>query len=300
MLNYFEEGRKIDYFYTNDDELSNRSIIEFVKDVPNLTKYRINGVHGAVARTALPAMLNVMRQFLSPNRPSVLSVSQVRQYDEDSATRVQVRIKSATSQSADENWFLEGSLGRTKFRQLMSQGVPGFMKFLSEDQKLIHAVDRVSELHSVTVMSATGTIATGKLPAKLDTSRVIDLKIPVDKSPISFNAENTQTYNIIDNEKFEQFQYISRKISNNGDSLEIRLVDDFETNSLSCEGRDTGQIFAIKFDETSTLLNLFIVRAVIDSRFKKVIVTVPKHLASDSLNETLSLTEWDDIDINIV
>ncbi|WP_347039999.1 hypothetical protein AAHB37_07880 [Glutamicibacter halophytocola] len=140
---------------------------------------------------------------------------------------------------------------------------------MSEDQKLIHAVDRVSELHSVTVMSATGTIATGKLPAKLDTSRVIDLKIPVDKSPISFNAENTQTYNIIDNEKFEQFQYISRKISNNGDSLEIRLVDDFETNSLSCEGRDTGQIFAIKFDETSTLLNLFIVRAVIDSRFKK-------------------------------
>lgn len=63
LREYFAEERRIDYFYTNSDELSNHSLIELVQDVPNLTKYRIDGVHSDVARAALPAMLGIIRGF---------------------------------------------------------------------------------------------------------------------------------------------------------------------------------------------------------------------------------------------
>jgi len=300
LLKYFQQARKIDYFYTNDDELSNRSIIEFVKDVPNLTKYRINGVHGAVARTALPSMLNIMRQFLAPMPPSSLSVTQMRQYDEESSTMVQVRVKESSRALPDDNWFLEGSLGRTKFRQIFSNGVPKFMKYLGEDQKLLHAVDDLDGFHSVTAMSANGAIATGTLPEKLNATCVVELATPADKSPIEFDADVPRTYNIIDNNNFEQFEYISSSSSKVGSTLEIRLVDDFKSDSLLNAGSDTRQIFALKINEPTELLRLFIVRAVIDCSLKKVIVSIPESLNSRILFDVQNSTEWDDIEVNIL
>lgn len=57
LRQYLTQGRRIDYFYTNSDELSNHSVIELAQDVPGLVKYRVDGAHGAVARAALPATL---------------------------------------------------------------------------------------------------------------------------------------------------------------------------------------------------------------------------------------------------
>lgn len=69
LLDYMAEGREIHLFYTNNDELSNQSYIEFDQDSRNLTKYRIAGVHTAVARDALKTMLGIMRRFLGEIQP---------------------------------------------------------------------------------------------------------------------------------------------------------------------------------------------------------------------------------------
>lgn len=297
LLRYFDEGRRIDYFYTNDDELSNRSIIEFAKDIPNLTKYRVNGVHGAVARAALPAMLNIIRRFLTPQEHRALEVTQIRQYSDESSTRVQVRLKAERKMSDKQNLFLEGSLGRTIFRQIMSQGEPEFMAYLAEDQKLLHNIDSLSKIHSVTAMAEDGTIRTGAIAEKLDVTNVDEAKTSVDKSPIHFDSKSPQIYNIVDNDQFEQFEYISAPIKSSAKTLEVRLVNDFSPEAFSSPAMDTGQIFCLKVNGSTSLLNLFIVRAVIDARLERVLVRVAETVDSDELRAQFDSIEWEKIEV---
>ncbi|MDR6989384.1 hypothetical protein J2Y66_003899 [Paenarthrobacter nitroguajacolicus] len=111
LRGYFAEGRKIDYFYTNSDELSNHSLIELAADVPNLSKYRINGEHSEVARTALPAMLGVIRRFLNGPVDEVFGCEEMRTFRHGETLQVQVRIDPTGSGITGANWFLGGVQG---------------------------------------------------------------------------------------------------------------------------------------------------------------------------------------------
>ena len=59
----FAEGRRIDYFYSDSDESSNASLIEYVRDAEGLVKHRIGGAHAAVAKRSLPTVLALLRRF---------------------------------------------------------------------------------------------------------------------------------------------------------------------------------------------------------------------------------------------
>lgn len=105
LRQYFAEGRKIDYFYTNSDELSNHSLIELAHDVPNLTKYRVDGGHSAVARAALPSMLGIMRNFLHGAKNKTFRCENIRSYARGGNVLAQARVDNQASKIRCANWW---------------------------------------------------------------------------------------------------------------------------------------------------------------------------------------------------
>lgn len=136
LRQYFTEGRRIDYFYTNSDELSNHSLIELAHDIPHLTKYRVNGKHGEVARTALPSVLTIMRDFIGTGNRIPLICEDLRTFTEGEYIYAQARIHTGISQETATNWYLEADDGSTTFRVLMSNHSYEFVKYTDKSQRL--------------------------------------------------------------------------------------------------------------------------------------------------------------------
>jgi hypothetical protein len=228
LAKYFAEGRKIDYFYTNNDELSNHSLIEFASDVENLTKYRFDGVHGAVARAALPAMLGIMRRFIAPRPVQEIACEQLNEFPKAGTLQVQTRVDPRAAAFKGANWFIEGSLGRTVFRQIMTEHAYSFLKYTADNQKLFGAFDQVEQLSHVTAMNATGAVLRGALshtPAALDnTSPIAEL----DQGPLLLDTNEPRTYSILDNTVLDQYQYVCQPANPGTNILEIRLTSDLD------------------------------------------------------------------------
>ncbi|MGO2311172.1 MAG: hypothetical protein ACTIA5_03560 [Brachybacterium tyrofermentans] len=220
MRRYFAEGRRIDYFYTDNDEQSNYSLIEFAQDVPGLTKYRIDGKHADVAKKALPTILTVMKRFLrgvsEEDLDADLHCDQLTSFQEDHGTGFQVRLGNDTTLPTDPrtNVLLGGTLGRTRFRQLISDHAYAFIKYTTPAERLHPALHHPSSVNSLVVTSSNGTLRIGALPSAeppVDPAEEFSaspLGAPLDLSPtqaprsysivVSANASvNTFEYEVI-------------------------------------------------------------------------------------------------------
>ncbi|GAA1489407.1 hypothetical protein [Brachybacterium sacelli] len=171
MRQYFSEGRRIDYFYTDRDEQSNYSLVEFVQDVPGLTKYRVDGEHADVAKKALPTILSVMKRFLrgeaeDDSTPTV-SCDQLTSFPDESGAGFQVRLGNDTPlpSGPTKNALLGGDLGRTKFRQLISPHAYPFVKYTVPTERLLHGLHDPASVSSLLFTGSDGTFRHGLLPA---------------------------------------------------------------------------------------------------------------------------------------
>lgn len=136
LRSYFREGRRIDYFYTNSDEQSNHSLIELIGDVPGLTKYRVDGRHGDVARASLPTTMGLIRRFVRGGDEQSLTVDEVNNFPDGNTLGMQVRIDDVHAPSAPANWYLDGSIGATRFRQILTGHDLPFVKYTNDQQRL--------------------------------------------------------------------------------------------------------------------------------------------------------------------
>lgn len=195
MRRYFSEGRNIDYFYTDRDEQSNHSLIEFAQDVPGLTKYRVDGNHADVAKKALPTILTVMKRFLHGNSDDELDApvrcDHVVSFPDDRGTGFQIRLGDDTPvpSGPQSNVLLGGDLGRTKFRQLISDHTYSFIKYTTPTERLLPGMHRPSDIHSLLITTSTGSFRHGSLPSAqprvdpVDASGHRDLWAPFDLTP---------------------------------------------------------------------------------------------------------------------
>ncbi|GAA1731229.1 hypothetical protein GCM10009809_28420 [Isoptericola hypogeus] len=298
LRRYFAEGRKIDYFYTNDDELSNHSLIELVHDVENLTKYRVGGVHGAVAKNALPAMLGVMRRFIAPRSEHALGCDGLRTFVEGDSVRLQLRLDDSSKDLPSRaNTFVEGTLGRTRFLQILSSHDYPFVRYMDTSQRLYPAYDRLVDIDRVTVLDASGDRYSGPLPEKIAADGApADLELTT--APLQLETDGVQEYAVVDDTRLGRFRYRSAPAAPDGDTLEVHVV--------STMGEDGGEPLVASSDRArfvarvaprgdGALVHLIVLRLVVAggvSRLRVVVEGGPAEAA-----RALQDIAWDDVEL---
>ncbi|WP_311214441.1 MULTISPECIES: hypothetical protein [unclassified Arthrobacter] len=297
LRRYFAEGRKIDYFYTNSDELSNHSLIELASDIPNLSKYRINGGHSDVARAALPAMLCIIRSFLSHRVKEHFACEEMRTFRYGQTLQVQVRIDAEASMVAGANWFIAGSSGRTRFLQLMTDHSYHFVKYTAGEQSLFPAFDPVTQLSEVIAMKADGAKWTAALPAAVEPGTQVP-KTNLSFQPLTLETETTQEYAILDGDTVARFRYDCRALAGDGDTMEIHFVA--TTDSMSADVPDSSSRTAFKAVvqplDGWALADIAALRFVIAAGAQRLLLIVHGDTHAEAA-EVLSGIDWEDTSV---
>ncbi|WP_416417135.1 hypothetical protein [Paenarthrobacter aromaticivorans] len=297
LREYFAEERRIDYFYTNSDELSNHSLIELVQDVPNLTKYRIDGVHSDVARAALPAMLGIIRGFLGGGQQHLdIGTDEIRSFPQENGIQVQVRVDSAGSKINRANWFIEGWLGRTRFLQSMSEHSYEFLKFTSDKQQLYPAYDPIQHLSAVVAIEANGTQWSGTLPGSLTQGSNQEVQHSMSASALSLHAKHPETYVVLDGDHFARFRYRSYGADIEGDTMEVHFVSDAEID-VSSETLDRGEhkashVAVVEPLDGWAMADLLALRFVIAAKAERLLIVVHAAGPADEAVDTFGAVDW--------
>ncbi|BCW46641.1 hypothetical protein [Arthrobacter sp. StoSoilB5] len=307
LRQYFAEGRKIDYFYTNSDELSNHSLIELVHDVPNLTKYRIDGGHSDVARAALPAMLGIIRGFLRGGTDhQEFLCEEVREFHTDGGVQLQLRVDSTAAKITRANWFVEGWLGRTRFMQIMSEHSYDFVKFTSEKQQLSTAIDPVQELFSVVASGADGTVSRGTLPEPVALGSVaeapeIEPQHILCADPLNLAVEDPKEYVVLEGDRFSRFRYRSFAADTGGDTMEIHFVGDAEadvSSDPSASGSHrTSHVAVVEPLDGWDLADLLVLRFVIAAGVERVCVVIHEDVPDPGSTDLFNALDWPEISV---
>lgn len=260
---YFDQGRNIDYFYTNSDEQSNFSLIEAVADVPGLTKYRVDGKHGEVAKKALPTMLGLMRQFLAgAATEQELTVEDVRAFDYHDSTGVQVRIDDESSPSSATNWYLQSTLGRTQFLLLISDHELPFVKYTNPNQHILSALDNVTSEWMLVAREDDGTNWEGQLPEQSLIQTTLSPSQPRSVGKLRLDNSTPMEHFIVTDNHISNFVYSSRRGHGNTDAIDIHVVDDIRTIDLAeiSMGTDSKFVAAVETAEIDERVDLMINR----------------------------------------
>ncbi|MFI2103071.1 hypothetical protein ACH436_07250 [Isoptericola sp. NPDC019693] len=303
LRRYFAEGRKVDYFYTNDDELSNHSLIELVQDVENLTKYRVGGVHGAVAKAALPAILGVMRRFIAPRSEHPLGCDVVRTFVEEDSVRLQLRLdESSENLPSTANCFVEGSLGRTRFLQMVADHKYSFVKFMDESQRLYPAFDRLVDIDRVTVLDSSGDRYSGLLPEKIVADGVEPADLELTTAPLTLETSAVRNYALLDDRRLGRFRYRSAEFDPKGDTLEVRVAghrgaDLADDSSILAGGDRVRYVVRVAQQGSEPLVHLFALRLVVAAGVPRLRVVVEEGPDQQETLEALQGIGWDDVEI---
>lgn len=295
LRQYFREGRTIDYFYTNSDELSNHSLIELVKDVPHLTKYRIDGGHSEVARAALPAMLGLIREFLHGPQHRSFSCENVRVLPQEHGVQLQARLDQTGSTIGTANWFIEGWLGKTRFRQLMTDHSYNFVKYTNHNQRLFPAYDPLDALSAVVAIEPTRTTWTGRLPQGVVAAGHDD-RLDPSSTPLDLEAKQTRSYALLDGDKLSRSSYRSTKANADGDTMELHFVADIDSDvSMIPIDRGThraSHIAVVELLDGWDLAELLALRFVIASGAPRLLMVLHDVEPLTEAAEALQRVDW--------
>ncbi|ATG50915.1 hypothetical protein CFK38_04765 [Brachybacterium vulturis] len=165
LRRYLAEGRRIDYFYSDPDESSNDSLIEYARDATGLTKHRIGGGHAAVAKKSLPTVLSLLRGFATGTADGTatpLVVTGLTSTAREGAVSHRVQLADDSVPEA-ANVYLEGWLGSARFRQLLSPGEDPAARFTATGQRTDPALHPEAFTH-VVAADGTPTMRRGVVP----------------------------------------------------------------------------------------------------------------------------------------
>lgn len=185
LRRYLREERRIDYFYSDVDESSNASLIEYARDAKGLVKHRIGGAHATVAKRSMPTVLTLLRAFAAGEDPAdgapLECTELTASLHEDGADggaagggaaggsvagggAVSWRVQFADdSVPAGANVYLEGRLGATRVRQLLSPGKDPAARWTTAGQRTDPALHPAEFTH-VLAYDGTTEARRGTLP----------------------------------------------------------------------------------------------------------------------------------------
>lgn len=230
---FFREHRAVDYFYTSADEQSNYSLIEIVGDVPGLTKFRISGDHDDVARSSWPTILNIIRRFLSTGTDHSTAIDEMNTFPSVCSLGVQVRIDDSNAPASVANWYLEGRLGRSGFRQLVSDHQLPFIKFTSESQRLQPELDDLAGFSALTAYTENGDRWYAPFPAGTELHLDHSPHTILPSARLQLNTKQPTPYVIVKGNRVAHFQYQCLAGVQTGDRLDVHIVDDIDGFDLA-------------------------------------------------------------------
>lgn len=305
LRQYFAQNRSIDYFYTNSDELSNHSLIEFARDIPGLTKYRINGKHGDVARAALPSILNIIRNFIGLAVVKDIRAETLRTFCDESFVFAQARIETGISQTSLANWYLEGNLGETVFRALLTEHSYDFVKYSDRSQRIIPAYDPVESINKIVGLQADGAVYRGQFPMALERSAEHVNNVISEFQPILGDTDGAvKEYAIVNGATYSRFKYISRSIQPDGETVEVHFVDDIENiasiRPAAKQTYPTKNLIIVESIDEMTFANLFALRCVMTLKGQRLRIVVHSCGLDASDVKALVKTDWVHVQVVLV
>lgn len=296
LRQYFAEGRKIDYFYTNSDELSNHSLIELAHDVPNLTKYRVDGGHSAVARAALPSMLGIMRNFLHGAKNKTFRCENIRSYARGGNVLAQARVDNQASKIRGANWYLEGSLGRTKFMHLLTEHSYQFLKFTSDSQVLAAAYDPIEAMSGLTALEANGSRWTSSLPEPLTRGPKQSPGAVLSFDELVLTSTSPREYVVLDGDTHGKYRYRSYEVDPAGDTMEVHFVKDAALSvdtMLEANGKNrTSYVAVVEPLANWNLADLVALRFVIKAGAERLRIVLHDSSKRQMAMALLSQVDW--------
>ncbi|MFW0110009.1 hypothetical protein ACN081_04745 [Rothia sp. P13129] len=311
LRSYLEQKRTIHYFYTTSDELSNHSLIELVRGVPKLTKYRINGKHGEVARIALPSILNVIREFLGANTERSIACEDVRTFHDEQFLYSQLRIESGLPESAssdtETNWFIEADDEGTRLRVLLTSHSYDFVKYTKPAQRLYAAYDPIEKFDKIVGLNTDGTRYIGTFPERL-TRAEDQIQEPVFNGAPKLSIDtqgNIEQYTIINGANLGRFQYRAHIINHDGVLAEVHIVDDinrasYVRESSFQEATPTKSLTVVESLDDFTFVQLFALRTVITSGCERLRIVLHSAHADAEIVKSLVKTDWIKVQVVVV
>lgn len=305
LRSYFEEGRSIDYFYTNSDELSNHSLIEFARGIPGLTKYRVHGKHGEVARTALPSILNLMREFIGLGKPATIKADSLQTYHDESFVFAQARIEPGLDQQSPTNWYLEADMDGTVFRALMTSHSYDFVKYTDRPQRLLPAYDPIESMDRIVGLQENGVTYRGSFKDALERSDEQPNNLISEYAPISGDTDGIDTqYTVVNGASFGRFRYISRTINPEGSTVEVHFVDDLSiaprVKPASRQTHPTSHLVVVESLNEMLFSQLFALRCVMGLKGDRLRIVVHNcNLNADHI-KALVKTDWVNVQVVVV
>lgn len=240
LRRYLAEGRRIDYFYSDSDESSNASLIEYARDAAGLTKHRIGGGHAAVAEKSLPTVLALLRGFATGTADETgtsVGTGSPLQCTELTST-AHGDIRSHRVQLADDsvpdaaNVYLEGWQGRTRFRQLLSAGKDPAARFTPTAQHTDPALHPAVFTH-VVAFDGTPQARVGEVPPspgladEPDAAGVDSARHPLTApAPLTCDAAEPRDYALLgaSGAPSARFRYLSERLDPSGKIAQLHLV----------------------------------------------------------------------------
>ncbi|GAA1489445.1 hypothetical protein [Brachybacterium sacelli] len=233
LRRYLAEGRRIDWFYTDSDQDSNYSLIEYARDVPGLTKHRLNGAHATVAKKSLPTVLSILRAFAAGGdedaAPRPLPCGELVATVHEDGVEMSVRLEDVTDLKEAANVYLEGTLGDTRFRQLLTADGDPSRRATAPKQRLDPVLHPVDALTRVIAFDGTTRTLSGELPAVVtdDGAPAPSAAAPIPlPGELSAAADEPRDYAVLgaSNRPSTRVRYVSAGLDPSADSAELVVV----------------------------------------------------------------------------
>lgn len=278
LKRYLKEKRDIYYFYTDDDELSNYSIIELLKDKPGLKKFRVEGVHGSVTKKVLPTIESLMRKFIVEGRveESSSKIAVIGQRVDD-YLGIQITLpKEYISYAGDFNAYITAEYEGFQKNYLLSKQVIKRYVYTAETQRLLISIDDIESVNYCYVYLDDGSIIRYSLDSKQLGDFSKDKLLVNDLSSYHENLlkldEQTQAeYVVVEKEFYEKYSYKYISSTNKSDRKLFVIISDQFPEEISTENN-----LLILKTKNHTNLNIFLSRVLKQKKLISLDVTVEK------------------------
>lgn len=365
LRDYLAEGRRIDWFYTDSDQDSNLSMIEYTRDAPGLTKHRVDGKHAAVAKKSLPTVLAMLRAFAAGGAPEDRPTA-----DGPMVDAVSGAVDGPTAERAEErdplpltctdlaatvhedgvsftatldvpsadggpdgdlpeaalpgralpegaNVYLEGELGGTRFRQLLTRDADADVSRTSSSisystgpaQRLDPALHPATSLTRIVAFDGGPRMLAGDLPAVRitggDTALPTAAPIPMPDA-LECTTESPAPYALLGASlrPSTQVTYASSPVDADGEEVEVVVVPDgpeplLEAGLRALEpgGSAPRARFVVAADGTWRDLDLFVRRAAVAARTDAARVVLADPSVTDAQVSALSALYGVDMEV---
>lgn len=295
LQRYCQEGRQIHHFFTNDDELSNYSQVEFLNGHNTYSRYRFAGKHGEVARIALPAMIGLIRAFIDPRERQSLGELSVREFDRPNGVSLQVRTSSFSTDVAAGNavrFVRVSSEEGTVLQATTSTQLP-MVGYLGAGELIHSSLDPAVGEAVVLEIVQDGTLRESEsVSVSLGAPSARAVLVP---SPaLELGASGRRSYVIVDKDEVVEFCYESEFRANAAEGVCVYYgqdLADLRATSAAAKLRYRHEIF-VTSREASRLVEPLCRRLAVQVNSRSLQIVVQGGWGNDELAEALRESDW--------